>query len=1070
MSNRILIDTSGIIFKGFQGEEKSIIYSDADYLTITDISVSTIHSATNFKDTLTVEDATNLHKTLDVSGATHLHDRLDVSGATRLDNTLDVSGATHLEYTLDVSSATRLHNRLDVSGATRLEYTLDVSGATRLDNTLDVSGATRLDNTLDVSGATRLEYTLDVSGVTHLHDRLDVSGATHLHNTLDVSGATHLYDTLDVSGATHLHDRLDVSGATHLHDRLDISGATHLYDTLDVSGATHLHDRLDVSGNLDVSGATHLHNNLDVYGTLTAAVVDINSGAIDNTNIGANTPATGAFTTLEVSGVTLNATITELNVIDGDTSATSTTVAHADRVVLNDDGEMVQVAVTDLDTYFSGTSKTLTNKTLTAPVISTISNTGTLTLPNSTDTLVGRDTSDTLTNKELTSPIISTISNTGTLTLPNSTDTLVGKATTDTLTNKTLTSPTITGTGSIAGTFTGDITGDVSGTVSRISNHNTGSLAEGSNLYFTDTRVRNAISAGTGVSFSSGVISINQVDLSYIRVLEGDDVSGNIVKADGSGNLYLAAGGGDGGNAANANTVRLYSNDNSVGTFYIPFSLDSSGSDCSLNTDVNLNYDPSSNTLTVGDINLLGSSTNFGHVFTHGNQNIAGSKTFINQISVGNSLKISKNDSVNTLNNITGNSNITDYVLTTTDQIIGGDKTFTDNLTVAGSLRVTGTVTAYSSTNTTIKDQLIELGHGNTGIPTSTSPDSGIIINRGDASNVFMGWDENEEKFILGTTTSTGLSNNVDNFKKSTLVADISATDISCTKLNVADNLVVTAAGNVGIGTTNPSTKLEVVGDISANGSLRCNAANLGTITPDISFGSRPVMLKVIHSWSDTPISDAFVKLHIWDHNYKANGDINGQETRGAFMDFYAVPNQISPQTPTGYPPRRGVRINGRDGKVEVSTSVGTATLEVSSDDRIKHNEVDISNALTTVNKLKSKFYIKTSITDTCGNEYSRNHNFTSNGLPENALYESGYIAQDISNIVELNHLVSGSEYDQSGNPTALALNYIGIQPYLTKGIQELSVLNDEKTAQIASMQTTITDLLSRIATLESRI
>lgn len=40
----------------------------------------------------------------------------------------------------------------------------------------------------------------------------------------------------------------------------------------------------------------------------------------------------------------------------------------------------------------------------------------------------------------------------GTLTLPATTDTLVGKATTDTLTNKTLTSPTITGT--IAGTPT----------------------------------------------------------------------------------------------------------------------------------------------------------------------------------------------------------------------------------------------------------------------------------------------------------------------------------------------------------------------------------------------------------------------------------------------------------------------------------------------------------------------------------------------------------------------------------------------------------------------------------------
>lgn len=52
-------------------------------------------------------------------------------------------------------------------------------------------------------------------------------------------------------------------------------------------------------------------------------------------------------------------------------------------------------------------SQTLTNKTLTSPVISSISNTGTITLPTSTDTLVGRDTTDTLTNKTLTAPKIS---------------------------------------------------------------------------------------------------------------------------------------------------------------------------------------------------------------------------------------------------------------------------------------------------------------------------------------------------------------------------------------------------------------------------------------------------------------------------------------------------------------------------------------------------------------------------------------------------------------------------------------------------------------------------------------
>ena len=66
------------------------------------------------------------------------------------------------------------------------------------------------------------------------------------------------------------------------------------------------------------------------------------------------------------------------------------------------------------------------------------------TLSIDTSITVDKNTAQTLTNKTLTSPIISSISNTGTLTLPTSTDTLVGKATTDILTNKNLTSGTNT--------------------------------------------------------------------------------------------------------------------------------------------------------------------------------------------------------------------------------------------------------------------------------------------------------------------------------------------------------------------------------------------------------------------------------------------------------------------------------------------------------------------------------------------------------------------------------------------------------------------------------------------------
>lgn len=93
--------------------------------------------------------------------------------------------------------------------------------------------------------------------------------------------------------------------------------------------------------------------------------------------------------------------------------------------------------LTDADEFtFNAHTQTLTNKTLTTPVIASISNSGTITIPTGTDTLVARDTTDTLTNKTLTTPVIASISNSGTITIPTGTDTLVGKATTDTLTNK----------------------------------------------------------------------------------------------------------------------------------------------------------------------------------------------------------------------------------------------------------------------------------------------------------------------------------------------------------------------------------------------------------------------------------------------------------------------------------------------------------------------------------------------------------------------------------------------------------------------------------------------------------
>ena len=62
----------------------------------------------------------------------------------------------------------------------------------------------------------------------------------------------------------------------------------------------------------------------------------------------------------------VDSTAAELNIVDGGTSATSTTVVDADRVVLNDNGTMVQVAVTDLSAYFDDEITAMPNLVTTA--------------------------------------------------------------------------------------------------------------------------------------------------------------------------------------------------------------------------------------------------------------------------------------------------------------------------------------------------------------------------------------------------------------------------------------------------------------------------------------------------------------------------------------------------------------------------------------------------------------------------------------------------------------------------------------------------------------------------------
>ena len=139
------------------------------------------------------------------------------------------------------------------------------------------------------------------------------------------------------------------------------------------------------------------------------------SGA--NVTIAGNLTVSGSTTTVSSNTISLGDSIVLLNG-DATGSASENAGIEVERgddtnVLLrwNESTDTWQYTENGTDYYnIVGTSatQTLTNKTLTTPIISSISNTGTLTLPTSTDTLVGRATTDTLTNKTLTSPSVNT--------------------------------------------------------------------------------------------------------------------------------------------------------------------------------------------------------------------------------------------------------------------------------------------------------------------------------------------------------------------------------------------------------------------------------------------------------------------------------------------------------------------------------------------------------------------------------------------------------------------------------------------------------------------------------------
>ena len=435
-----------------------------------------------------------------------------------------------------------------------------------------------------------------------------------------------------------------------------------------------------------------------------------------------------------------------------------------------------------------------------------------------------------------------------------------------------------------AGTITADLTGDVTGTVSSIANHDTDALSEGSsNLYFTDSRARNAISVsgdlsydpttgvisyndaaislqnfdtddlsegqnnlyfttgrvedavdnyltgGTGVSYSNGTISIGQdvgtnANVTFNTVTA--DVTGTVSSlsnhdtddlSEGTSNLYFTTGrvdnhlSGGTGISYNSGTIDLENTAVTAGSYgsgsAIPtFTVDAQGrltaaGEVSVSTSLDFAGDTGS-----GSIDLLNESLT-----------VSGGTGVATSVS-GNTVTVEIGQDVSTTADVTFND-------VTVDGTLYSDDITATNITVAGNLTVSGTTTTVNSTTISVTDPLIAVGNDNTA---SDAVDLGFFGTYHNGADKYAGMfrDASDGKFRLfkdlETAPTTTINVSGTGYTVASLVANLEGSLTGGTVSGLSSAIAV-ADGGTGAGTFTSN------GVIFGNGTGALQATAAGT-------------------------------------------------------------------------------------------------------------------------------------------------------------------------------------------------------------------------------------------------
>jgi len=454
-NNKVLIDTVNNYIEFYvevsSAPVQQLYIADGAIIPVTDSDIDLGTTSLRFKDTYT--------DTVTTTGDVSIGGDLTVTGSATISGNLTFGDADtdsiNLAAEIDSNIVPNTDDTYDLGTSSKQWKDLYINGTANIDSlvadTADINGGTIDGATIATSDITvGAGKTLNVSAGTLTLADNQISGDKVEGGTIAATTITTLTSTTgnitNVNATTVDSTNLEVTNlkakdGTAAGSIADSTGVVTLgssvLTTTDINGGTI--DGVTIATS-DVTVGTG--KTLDVSsGTLTLADNQISGDKVEGGTIAATTITDLTFGSLNDGIITVTAFADE-----DDMSSNSATLIPTQQSVK----AYVDSQVTAQDLDFQGDtggslsidldSESLTIAGGTGIDTSGATNTLTVAIDSTVATLTGTQT---LTNKTLTTPVISSISNTGTLTLPTSTDTLVGRATTDTLTNKTLTSPVI---------------------------------------------------------------------------------------------------------------------------------------------------------------------------------------------------------------------------------------------------------------------------------------------------------------------------------------------------------------------------------------------------------------------------------------------------------------------------------------------------------------------------------------------------------------------------------------------------------------------------------------------------